>query len=132
MSLESTGRYQKAVYWEASGVDDYGNSTVKEAVELDVRWEETYREVLHDASPMTTNPGKKIAIIAVLTVDREIPQGSIFWKGALTDLVGTGSDIPNLCQVVTYDETPDAKGRNFSRSVTLMRARDSLPNLVSS
>jgi len=131
MTLETSSRLQKAVYWEASGVDNHGCPKLKAPIEVDVRWEQVARTVLHDDSFNLSNPGKMVAIVAEVIVDRKMPQGSVLWLGELADLVGTGSSIQDLCEVCFYEEVPDLKGRNIRRSVTLMRSRDVLYDLVS-
>ena len=120
--IEHAWRYQKAVYWEASGLDDYGNATVLTPVELDVRWEDIYEEVLDPV-------GTTIALDAMIVVDQVIPIGSIFWKGDLISYTAIASPS-GYKQAMYYGDIPDIKGQFIRQTVKLMRYRDSLPDLV--
>lgn len=119
-SLEVSSRHQKAVLWAASSHDDYGNPLVDAAAEITVRWVEKRTE---GVGPN----GEAIAIDATVVVDQEIAVGSIMWLGAKDDLPDTPT---NLKQVVAYNQTPDIKGREFYRTVSLIRYSDTLPTLA--
>lgn len=114
-------RFQSAVYWKSTGFDTHGEPTITSAVELCVRWEEVNTEVI-DAN------GNSVGVDAVVVVDREIPDGSILWLGAIQDLPGTGeTPTSNIYTVVKYSSIPDIKGRNYRRLVYLRRRNDELP-----
>jgi len=116
---ESNLRFQTAVYWKASGHDNYGQPKVTTPVEIQVRWEKGRNE--------STGPnGELQAIDGTLVVDREIPIGSILWLGVLADYVSTDTKM----QVLDYKETPDIKNRNVHRAVTVKRYTDTLPTLA--
>lgn len=119
-ALEKLFRHQKAVLWEASGKDDYGEVTVDAAAEITVRWAERRRE---GVDPQ----GNTIAIDATAVVDREIAVGSIMWLGALVDLP---TPLTDLNQVVNYNSIPDIKGREFYRTVSLIKYGNTLPVLA--
>ena len=121
--IEHAWRYQKAVYWEANGYDNYGQPKVDAAVELDVRWEDIYEEALD-------SQGNTIALDAMVVVDREVPVGSIFWKGALEDYEALSSPS-GYKQAMYYGDIPDIKGEYTRQTVKLMRFSDELPDLVS-
>ena len=118
---EKAFRNQKAVYWKATGAySSEAEVLVKEAIELDVRWEQTTGETL-------VVDNNTVDVDAEILVDRIIPNGSILWLGALTDLI----DPPtSLRQVVASTEIPDLKAREFFRSVIVIRYRDELPTIV--
>jgi hypothetical protein len=123
-SIETACRFQKALLWESDGFDDFGNYKVKAVEEITVRWEDVNKEAL-DAQ------GNTIAIDAVVVVNRQIPVGSIMWKGALSDLAGT-SYLPSggFLQVILAGDIPDIKARHFRRVLSLMRYSDALPTIA--
>ncbi len=120
--IEIQDRTQRAVLWEASGTsDDYGKPKVIAPVEVLVRWDDTVSGSL-DAQ------GNKTRVDATVTVDRAVPVDSIMRKGALVDV-----PVPptGLYRVASYSEVPDVKGRNFRRTVSLVRHSNTLPEIVS-
>ena len=119
---ETSGRLQKAVLWERDGVDDYGQPTVGEGEELDVRWEFKEEDVLDPR-------GNPIRVDANAVVSQRIPVGSNMWLGSLNDWPGTGTPEPDdeLMVVVAYQEVPDVRNRVSRRKVYLKRHRDALP-----
>lgn len=125
--METAYRMQKAVYWAADGVDDFGEPrVVSNPVQLDVRW------VNKRAKAMDAQ-GNMVALDATAVVDRAIDPGSKMWLGELADWYGTGSgsgetdNDSELMEVATYDETVDLKGRNVRRMVGLVKYKHDLP-----
>ena len=119
-SPETANRHQKAVLWAANGYDTYADIKVSAAVEILVRWEEKQQEIL-DAQ------GNSITIEAIVVVNQDIIVGSIMSLGAKVDLA---TPPVGLNQVVTFDKTPDIKGRKYRRVVSLIRFSDELPTIV--
>lgn len=119
-SIETACLNQKAVLWAANGFDRDGEPKVDAAEEIDVRWETGQREAIDPQ-------GNVIAVDEVVVVDRAIIVGSVMFKGPEDDLA---SPPTNLKQVVTYNETPDVKGRKFRRVVGLVRYSNELPELA--
>jgi hypothetical protein len=118
---ELNGRHQKAVLWEKVGLDNYGNPTLDASpVEIVVRWEEGRSESIDDN-------GNPIGVDAQVIVAQEIPVGSIMWRGALANLPNPPT---GLKQVISYNETPDIKGRVTFRKVSLVRYSETLPTTV--
>ena len=119
---ELSHRLQKAVLWQKTGIDRYGQPTVGAPVEIFVRWNDVRREVLD-------KEGNTIALDATAVVAQTIEVGSRMWLGALANWVGTGSvgNEDDVCYVKTYNETPDLKNRIAMRTVGLMRYKDN-PN----
>jgi hypothetical protein len=112
---------QDAVFWEVNLTENnYGREELKAAVAIKTRWETKNKEVLDSI-------GNTIGIESTVVVDREIPVGSILWKGKLIDIPATPTD---LRQVVTYNETPDIKNRYVRRIVGLVKYSNELPNLA--
>lgn len=123
MAQENDYRFRKqdAVLWAYSGVDNHGDTIVSATpVALKVRSEKSSSEVL--------NPNSTVVIANhTVFVDREIAEGSIIWFGKLSDVPDDTNDLTDLHQVIDYSETPDIKGRHFTREVLLMKYSDRLP-----
>ena len=125
--LETSDRWQTATLWEYVGKDRFGQPKVSSTPrELDVRWNTTRRLVL-------APDGNRVSLEAEAVVNRKVGIGSVLFNGDLTDWTGTGSgsagEESELWEVVTYDETPDLKGRNLRREIGLKKYRDTLPTL---
>jgi hypothetical protein len=111
---------QKAVYWEANGVDNYGVIKVNAPIELRVRWQRG-RIASGDATDINVN------VDSVVVVDRSIAVDSIFWLGAWSNLPST---LVDLRRVIEYKESPDIRGRKYRRVVLLEKWNDTLPTLA--
>ena len=123
--MELSYRRQKAVLWEATGVDDYNEPIVSAPEELDCRWVNKRRE-------MVGNDGTPIAVDATVVVDREIPINSLMWEGSLDDLpAGTSFTVADgqIMKVLLCNRTPDIKARVNRYTAGLMRFRDVLPEV---
>jgi hypothetical protein len=114
------------VIWDRDGEDDFGQPRVSDTpVEHLVRWKDVTREV---AGPNDS----KIAIDVELVLNRDVAPGAAVWRGRLEDLSGTDPQPPDtIKRVVTFNKTPDAKGRAFRRTATLARLKDTLPTQTS-
>jgi hypothetical protein len=121
-ALETEGRLQKAVYWAKTGHSADGEATIAAPVELEVRWNNKQRVAINAQ-------GTPVAVDAVVVVAQEIIVGSTMWLGELADWYGTGSagDDSGVMEVLTYNETPDLKKRNYRRTVGLVFYKDTLP-----
>ena len=108
-----------AVLWEASATDRYGRNKIAAAVEIRVRWEGAWSE---SGDSQNTTQGNPVTVF----VDREIAIGSVMWHGKL---VGLPTSPTGLCEVTGVSYTPDIKGRNVQRAVTLTRHGDALPEI---
>jgi hypothetical protein len=114
---ELNGRYEQIVLWTASGYDNYSNPVVDVAQEITVRWEDIRRE--------TTDPkGATVIVDVALFVDRDIPIGSIVWRGELTDLPVSPTE---LREVIGFEKIPDIKGRISQRTALLRSYGNALP-----
>lgn len=123
-SLETSSLHQKAVLWEYSGLDRYGDVTVSSPSEIDVRWE---KSVAENTGPETSAETSTIEVV----VDQDIAIGSILRLGTLSSISDLeDSEIDELYQVVDNTKIPDIKGRSFYRSVTLNRRSNSLPTVT--
>ncbi len=113
--LEADFRHRWALLWPATGVNDYGVTTVGNRDEIAVRWDESKSRGGDPNSEGTAFPTE-------LIVARTIPVGSMLWLGKVTDLPGT-SEVPerDLMRVTTYREVYDEKGRHRRRLITLAR-----------
>jgi len=124
--IERVNRHDDAILWDVTGVDAYGEPLRDDPVELKVRWENNRSEML-DAN------GQSITVDATAVVAQDVTVGALMWQGLLDDWYGTGSSGSDngLCQVVAFSKIPDLKGRNYRRTVGLMRFRGTLPALDS-
>lgn len=102
----------KAVLWLEAGATDYGDKAVGPANEINVRWEG--KTLNNPADPQR----QKIAHDAVVFVDREIPIGSLLWKGAKDALP---QNPVNMFRVVFYEEIEDLKGYSVERHVLVVK-----------
>lgn len=116
---ELIGKYQTALLFLKTGVDEYNEPVTAEPIELMVRWQNSSRDV---RGPN----GTTITLDATVTANRDIPIGSQMWLGTLARWVGTGSDgtETELMEVVSRELVPDVKGRATFRSFGLARFRD--------
>jgi hypothetical protein len=118
--IEEQFRDQMATLWEVSGVDDYGRHTVREPVEIKVRW------VGNKAASGGKQDELESESVTVL-VTRSIRLGSIVRLGPLNELP---EELDGLFVVRTYADNPDIKGRSFNRAMTVQRFRNALPTIV--
>ncbi len=119
---ELNGRHQFAVLWRKTGTDRYGKPVLDDAEEQVVRWENVQKEV---QGPQ----GEPLTVLAEVTVDNEIPLGSVMWEGTLDDWLGTGSagsDV-DLREVLGKETVPDIHGRVSWRIVNLGYYRGNKP-----
>jgi hypothetical protein len=120
--IETSYLKQKAVLWAviAAGFDTDGRQTVSAAVEINVRWERTGRQIL---GPQ----GGTITEDSLVVVDRDIDEYSIMWLGKKVDLPST---LSNLREVIIFRSTPDLRGRRFRRTVSLIKHSNTLPTIA--
>lgn len=117
---EANGREQDAVLWEATGrYDAEGRHLIGEPREIEVRW-------LRKRRMGTAANGSPVMLDATVVTVEEIAVGSNMWLGTLDDWYGVGSagDATEVHEVVSYDETPDVKGREVYRTLSLIRHKD--------
>lgn len=122
--LETSDLHQDAVLWKLISLDARGQKRLSAPESLKVRWTE-HEGVGVGAAGVEggTNP-----IDATAVIDRLISIGSIMWQGRLEDW---NSSLPqDLMEVVGRTATPDVKGRQVYRTVTLRRYKSKLPLLV--
>lgn len=119
--MENQLRSQDTVYWAYSGIDRNGEPTVAAAVDIVTRWEQVLDEQIgEDGTPIATN--------ATAIVNQDIAIGSILRLGTVATLPSpvTGG----LMEVVNFEKIPDVKGRNYQRTVTLRKWRNTLPTVA--
>lgn len=116
---ERANRYQTALLFTRSGIDEYGRHTVSSPSEIKVRWDWNRRDVRRQ-------DGTTITVEATALVGQVIAVGSQMWLGELDSWVGTGSsgDDTDLMEVVGYREVHDIKGRIATRTIDLARFMD--------
>ena len=130
-SIEKFSRFQTAVLWRFSEEhDSYGQRKVLEPVEVSVRWQNVYAEMLDEE-------GETIPTDAWVILSEEVENGSIMYLGTLESLYGTGTDydstLPdptNLMEVVISGKTPDLKNKDTRYWVKLKKYKSSLPGIT--
>lgn len=82
MSLISRMRRQRAVWWKAVGLDEFGQPVFDEPVEIACRWESK-------AMTFIDTEGKEAVSDALVYVDRNMSvKGDRLWRGKLKELEG--------------------------------------------
>ncbi len=116
--------FQRAVVWAALGNDAYGGTKVDIPDEIAVRWKWT-KTNMQDPKRGT------ITVDAVVRVAVDVPIDSLIWLGSLKDFAGTAGpqlQTPEgLCQVKTFNFTPDIDNRFKSRTLGVIRYKGPLP-----
>lgn len=113
-----------AVLWSAAQTfSDQGRMQVNSAIEIRCRWEEKTGEIINER-------GETIGFSDVLLVKQDIEEGSIMWRGKISDLPSNLSELTGLRQVIKFAKIGDIKGRVFYRRVMLMKYHDTLPTIV--
>lgn len=115
---------QWAVYWEGNGLTDITQPQIKSPVEIPCSWLDVVRD--------PKSPNDEALIFDVhMGVDRDIPEGSIFWPGKLEELPldDAFEDNAPLYQVVGKDVTPNISATQFRRNIMLIRFGTTLPEL---
>lgn len=119
-AVEGEGRYHKTVLWVKTGDGPTGEPVVADPIQIMARWEQGRR---YGVDPL----GRVIMADHVVTVDREIPVGSLLWKGELTNVTGTAVLTPPIFQVQRTDIVPDVDCRAVEHTVGVTRFRNTVP-----
>lgn len=121
-ALEISDMMQKAVVWDASGYDEFGNPVVGNIREIRCRWENKKEDML-------ARDGTPLVVDAVVFVAVALTIGSNMWLGALADWAGTGSAgyDDDVMEVVSVKDIPDLKSRMHRYKLGLQRLKDT-PN----
>ena len=117
---------QNAVLWTFLGMVD-GEPLLAPPVELTYPTGLRFDTVRVDTKD---SKGQKITLDGTAIVNQQIPVNSLLWIGTLADWYGSGSiTVPDseVMQVVKYDETPDLKNREATKTIGLMRWRGKAP-----
>lgn len=123
-AMEKWGKFQDAVLWACTGYDGNGQPAVSATpTQIRVRWDDTYRQSAgRDGSPLV--------IEAVVSTNRDIPIGSLVWKGREADLPESGTTILNVMEVHSIESVPDLKNRAAYREYNLKRFKNQVGNTV--
>ncbi len=116
---------QWAILWPFTGYDSYGQAVVGTPVEIRVRWNTSRTEMLDPQ-------GNTISLDGSAVVKRIIHVGSQMWLGTLEEWYspgpgsgsGSGAADDELHEVKAFKDTEDVKGRASTRTVGLMRLRN--------
>lgn len=112
-SMETACRHQLAIMWEKLGYDNYGEPELDDPVDLGVRFQETFDEVL---DPLTANNNKGVWVV----VDRDVPlQSLIYLGGRITD-IAADTKI-EVYMIINKKMTPDIKNKATRRTIKCMR-----------
>lgn len=113
MSLITTMRRQKAVYWAQSGKPDgYGRRSFAAPVEIDCRWVGKNRQVVN------ANGDVHVSDVTVY-VDREMQMGDFLLEGELSDIWDSTQEVPgtpqqyNAREVQEFRRTPNFRATEF-------------------
>lgn len=119
--VEYAGQTDPVVLWTSTGrYDSLGKQLLNSPIEINVRWEDNTME-------FATLHATQTQCAAVMMVSRDIPYGSIVWRGRLADLPATPTP---LYQVSTRITAPDFKSKYSQRDIMLVEFPDVLPSVV--
>lgn len=95
---------QTAVWWNRTGVDQFGQPTFAAKVQIDCRWEDSVEE-------FTSASGEKKISRAIVYPDRLLKPGDYLWEGELA-----GSPVNPLkdkfaWEIQRFDKIPDARAK---------------------
>jgi len=110
MKLLKKMRKQFAVYWPPQGVNDYGDPTWSDPVQLKVRWEDI-EEVLVTARGETKESKSRVF------VGQDVEEGGVLWQGTLASLTTLTEPFKNkgAGQIFAVTKAPDLKVKDFLR-----------------
>lgn len=117
---EGRHRYQAALLWMQTGVDDLGQYMVASVpVQIRVRWN-TNRVEAKDSK------GNTVTLDGTAITDRDIAIGSRMALGTLAcwNEAGSAEEDTELMEVVVFNATPDIRNRAQMRTAGLMRFRN--------
>ena len=105
---------QTAVYWPSSGVDEFGQPTYDDPVEIDCRWETVREEFVAPNGDTEVSKAK-------LIVDRDMEVRDILYLGDLDSVVDPDDPKGNAgaWEVRLFKITPNFRGNKFLREVYL-------------
>ena len=105
---------QAAVYWAKIGVDNYGNPTFSDPIEISCRWEDIINEVV-DASGTTIISKTKVL------VDRDVLVGGVLYLGELESAMTSENveDYSDAYEIKVFGKVPNIDADEFVRIVYL-------------
>lgn len=122
--LATKGLRHRAVAWLATTPDSRGIDRVEPPIEIRCRFTGGDRRT-HNAL------SQRVELVADLEVDRELPIGTILWKGKLSELPSPHPTImPDLMKVESFREVYDVKGRHSRKGVDVSAYSDTLPTVA--
>lgn len=110
-SLEAGDLHQKIVIWPQESYDENGRPTLDDAVEINARYETTLEQTV-------ANAVSSINSDSTIVVDRDIEIGTQVRLGSLASI---SNPIDKLLEVVNFVKVPDLKGRNFRRTIDVIK-----------
>lgn len=120
MSLISRMRKQKAVYWEQTTANEFGQLGYAAPVQVECRWDDAIVEFI--AKDGTTKRSR-----SVVYVDRDMKTGDMLKLGALVDVLSeldSGTDpVPSsfrdVWEIQRFDKNPNLKNTESLRTAYL-------------
>ena len=114
ISVATRAMKQAAVWWTSDGVDDFGQPTYGDPVEINCRWEVVNEEFISPTGDRELSKAK-------LIVDRDIEVKDILMLGDLDSLVDEDNprDNDGAWEVRSFRKTPNFRGNKYLREVYL-------------
>ena len=104
---------QVAVWWESSGIDEFGKPSYAAPVEIECRWDDAVEEFVGSNGDREISRSK-------LIVDRDLKVKDKLKLGALSIAIeGNPDDNEDAWEIRLFKKTPDFKGRKYLREVYL-------------
>lgn len=112
MRILDTMRKQTCVHWERTGVDDDGQPTFADGVELRVRWEDVNEQYI-------TQDNETLVSRSKVYVARDLAVGDVLWLGSVGDVDDADLDDPfaqrGAYQIRKFDRIPTLKATDYLR-----------------
>lgn len=80
-------RKEKAVWWNLTGIDQFGEPQYADPVEISCRWEDVLQKAINAQ-------GDEFTSSSSVYVDREMKPDDMLWRGTLEDLPEDMADSP--------------------------------------
>ena len=112
MSLITRMRKQRATWWESIGIDNYGQKTYADPVEIWCRWEDVLIEVI-----LANN--EKVTAKTTVYVDREMKVGDYLKYGLLDEETGTGeiygdpTTLTGAFEIIRFEKLPNLRNTEY-------------------
>lgn len=115
-AAETAGRYETLVYWRRTGTGPDGRPTFAAPTVVLGR-------VVQNKNDAQGSVSREVGVRARIIVNVDVPVGSSFWSGTLTEWNNTGVNDPTavVWEVVGFDVVPDVRYRSTLRRANVIR-----------